>query len=427
MDPLAMLMFSRDNKASEITAAIAAGAPPDSSNQMGQTGLHIAALWGSHDAAEALLKGGANVNVENMQGQTPLHFGAAARKNPKEMCTLLLAHGAATDVMDAVGRYAFELADDDEIRTMLGGPDGRLFEYAAAGNVEELQELLAGGAIKSLKLMDSQGRTAVNIAASEGKIGMVKALLAHDPTCLDLPDSGGDLPLHCATEAGHADMVSYLLTLNPNIDYQNLNPSEYAGGNWLLGSNPIEPLDKTALHIAVDQGDAEIAGLLLDAGADVNKVDFDKRQPLHLALEMQDDTLIELLIKNGADVNKVCPDFGSPLHLAAKRGPLKTLKLLLESGADATVLNEEGWAPLHLAARAGNADKVSALASAAPLLVSAPNAHGNCALHLASLNGHAPAVAALIAAGADAGVKNKEGMTAGEVTKNADVRAALQK
>lgn len=282
-----MLMFARDNKASEITAAIAAGALPDSCNQMGQTGLHIAALWGSYGAAEALLKGGANVNVENAQGQTPLHFGAAARKAPKDMCTLLLAHAAATDVMDAVGRYAFELADDDDIRTLLGGPDGRLFEYAASGSVAELQELLAGGGIKSLKLMDSQGRTAVNIAVAEGKIDMVKALLAHDPTCLDLPDSGGDTALHCAAESGHADTVAYLLTLNPNIDYQNLNPSEYAGGNWLLGNDTIEPLDKTALHIAVDAGDAEIAGLLLDAGADVNKVDFDKRLPLHLALEMQ--------------------------------------------------------------------------------------------------------------------------------------------
>jgi ankyrin repeat protein len=141
----------------------------------------------------------------------------------------------------------------------------------------------------------------------------------------------------------------------------------------------------------------------------------------------QDGEMVELLIKNGADVNKGCQDFGSPLHLLAKRGPVKTLKLLLDNGADATVLNEDGWSPLQLAARAGNADKVSALASAAPSLVSAPNATGNCALHLASLNGHAPAVAALMAAGADAGVKNKEGKTAAEVAKNDDVRAALQK
>ena len=33
--------------------------------QMGQTALHIAALWGSYAVAEKLLDMGADVNVEN--------------------------------------------------------------------------------------------------------------------------------------------------------------------------------------------------------------------------------------------------------------------------------------------------------------------------------------------------------------------------
>ena len=38
--------------------------------QMGQTALHIAALWGSYAAAEKLLDLGSNVNVENARCAT---------------------------------------------------------------------------------------------------------------------------------------------------------------------------------------------------------------------------------------------------------------------------------------------------------------------------------------------------------------------
>jgi hypothetical protein len=59
------------------------------------------------------------------RGQTPLHFAANARSRTKEICQLLLSHGAAKDIMDASGRVPYEMADQDDVRKMLGGPDGR--------------------------------------------------------------------------------------------------------------------------------------------------------------------------------------------------------------------------------------------------------------------------------------------------------------
>ena len=61
----------------------------------------------------------------DLRGQTPLHFGATARKQTLGICQLLLARGAAPDIADASGRVPYELADSDQIRTLLGGPDGR--------------------------------------------------------------------------------------------------------------------------------------------------------------------------------------------------------------------------------------------------------------------------------------------------------------
>ncbi|GAX73851.1 hypothetical protein CEUSTIGMA_g1301.t1 [Chlamydomonas eustigma] len=425
MDPLSLLMFARDNKYQELEAAITLGFSPDTGNQMGQTAMHIAALWGSYEVAEKLIQLGANVNVENTRGQTPLHFAASARKRAKEICTLLLKHGAATDVMDSTGRVAYEMADDDEIRTLLGGPDGRLFSFASEGKVAELQLLLSDGSIKSVKVLDSKGRTPLNIAVTKEHLEVVQALLSFDPTCLDVPDSGGDTALHCATDVSNSKILTYLLSLKPDLNIQNLNPSEYAAGNWILHGEAIMPVDKTALHLAVENGDVAVVTMLLEAGADPNILDFDKRSALHLALEQLDVPLVELLLAHKADPNQTSQDFVSPLHFAAQRGPARLLQALLDRGGDPRVVNEDGWAPLHLAARSGNAEKARLLLAAqAP--VSAPNTQqGNTPLHLAAINGHLQATQVLLEYSADKAAVNKEGKRPTDVAKTPEVTAML--
>lgn len=54
-------------------------------NQIGQTALHVAALWGNCDALRALLDLGADANVQNMTGSTPLHFAAGAKNHAREV------------------------------------------------------------------------------------------------------------------------------------------------------------------------------------------------------------------------------------------------------------------------------------------------------------------------------------------------------
>ncbi|GFH23859.1 ANK_REP_REGION domain-containing protein, partial [Haematococcus lacustris] len=90
---------------------------------MGQTALHIAALWGNLEAAAALLRLGTPANIRNTRGSTPLHFAASAKRNCKEMCELLLQHGAHTDPVDMAGRVPYEMAASDDLRALLGGPD----------------------------------------------------------------------------------------------------------------------------------------------------------------------------------------------------------------------------------------------------------------------------------------------------------------
>lgn len=100
---------------------------------MGQTPMHIAALWGNVEAIQVLLAAGANVNVENVRGTTPLHFAAAARKNAKATVEVLLKAGAKTDITDMSGRQAYECALEGDVRALLGGPDPRLFAFCSDG------------------------------------------------------------------------------------------------------------------------------------------------------------------------------------------------------------------------------------------------------------------------------------------------------
>lgn len=94
----------------------------------------------------------------------------------------------------------------------------------------------------------------------------LQVLLDFDPGCLDVADSAGDTALHCAVDVGDPALLQFLLDCKPNVNVQNLHQSEYASGNWLLHGEALEPLDKTPLHLAIDDGENECVELLLKAG-----------------------------------------------------------------------------------------------------------------------------------------------------------------
>jgi len=60
---------------------------------------------------EALVEGGADVNVVGDMGSTPLH--EAAGQGHVEAVRFLLGHGARTDVKNEFGRTALEVAEID--------------------------------------------------------------------------------------------------------------------------------------------------------------------------------------------------------------------------------------------------------------------------------------------------------------------------
>ena len=87
----------------------------------------------------------------------------------------------------------------------------------------------------------------------------------------------------------------------------------------------------TALHWAAYRDDAEIARLLIDAGAKLNaKTRLGDLTPLLLAAKNGNAALIEILLEAGTDANDADSNSTTPLMYSAASGNTDAVKLLLD-------------------------------------------------------------------------------------------------
>ena len=166
----------------------------------------------------------------------------------------------------------------------------------------------------------------------------------------------------------------------------------------LLGSgvNVNEQADdqSTALHLAAQEGHAEVARLI-EAGADINAKDDIDQTPGDRARFWKQDKILELLES-------------SSILEAAREGDLETVLAQLESGVDVNHANASGDTPLTYAAFMGHAEVVDLLIEK-EADINAGGLAGWTALHLAAQRGHEKIVEQLIANGAEINALTNEG------------------
>ena len=107
--------------------------------------------------------------------------------------------------------------------------------------------------------------------------------------------------------------------------------------------------DSSRLHFFSRYRSAEVALLLIQHGANLNKADTSGVTPLHLACNRAETGVVNSIL--GSDDSGVdsC-DFRamSPLHHAALSGDLGIIKVLIAHGANIFATNNRGETPLHL-------------------------------------------------------------------------------
>ena len=237
---------------------------------------------------------------------------------------------------------------------------------------------------------------------------------------VNIADQGGVTPLLAAAANGHIDAVQALLS---------------------CGANPILRISRaTRRSPAALSFGPQLAGFLLEAGANASASDSQGRPAIVLAAANGYEEIVSLLLKHGADPNATAPD-GTPALAAAVAGPhLETAKRLIEAGATPDQAGPNGVTPLITAVVRGHAELATALLAAgadrdghtqqgitalmaaaagkpdmAALLLDAGagvdvvDNGGNTALFVAAAQGNADLARLLLERGADPRVRNTQG------------------
>ena len=154
---------------------------------------------------------------------------------------------------------------------------------------------------------------------------------------------------------------------------------------------------------AASRGDVEAVLALLKQGADVNLPQGDGMTALHWAAANGNAELARILIYAGAGVGARTRNGSyAPLHLASQEEHVEVVKALLAAGADPNALTSTGAVtPLHFAAESGNVEVIMALVEHGAEVKRAERVWGHTPLMFAAAKNRAGAVAALLQRGAD--------------------------
>ena len=414
-----------------------------------RTLLHSAATIDNRDALELLLRHFSYIDCVDDRGITPAFL--AAERGFVDNLALLVKKGAKinhkTETMVAFYKAnllrALRNVDNDindlcNLRLLIdpiGQSKSEHFDssmlHAAAqrGRISVVRFLIEQGV--PLSLLNGAQLTAIQIAAEEGHLEVVKTLYKAgafaDQTALHhaaannrlevvnyLLDIGvKDECLRCDgsfywMKAGTHRLQSALVFLTPPMfnhcrnkdlfNWENSWPDE----NITLFDDEHLIFCHSALHAAVASGHEKVVTrLLYEKHNALDCHDYSGRTPLHEAVEKNNTIIVKLLLeKRSQMIHRKC------IHLQELNKNLTLFDLLLYC----TGVCHSGYTPLHLAARYGH-HQLAALLIRKGARVDDRDCSGATPLHIAARYGHHQLVALLIRKGAGVDEEDYSGET----------------
>ena len=257
----------------------------------GFTALLLAAREGCVGCAEALVKGGADINLGDPDNISPLLMATLNARF--DVAAYLVKAGANVNKWDTWGRAPLYSAVDYNTTPRGGRPDRPSGDKTTALDVTEM--LLQAGANPNMQLklfppyrslgqdrggdsMLTVGTTPLLRAAKAGDLGSIKALLAHG-ALVDLPNTLGITPFMAAAGIGST-------TIDIRARFRNEQQCIEAARLLLAAGadvNAHRDNGQTALHGAALWGWSEFVQFLADSGANLQATDKDGMRALDIA------------------------------------------------------------------------------------------------------------------------------------------------
>ena len=378
-------------------------------DERNNTPLHIAALRGSTSIVKMLIGAGAFVSAENVDRRVPLDLAATA--GHREIVQYLLEHGGHVS-HKALDRWS------------------ALHRAARGGHVDTACTLLEHGA--NLLDRDIKGNLPIHHAARKGHRELVEQLIEWAPHLKEEQllhtDKSGSRPREIAFFCAHYDVHKYLRTLEWQVlgipsPHNNITLAIEHGHSHVIESLlqkrqlNIEAVDEDGqppLHVAVQEGQIEIAKMLLAAGASIEQSGFHGWRCIHIAASLGDVDTVEWCLQHGADARARTSSGQQALHKSGKSDPtclyweaacglsknlygcnfvriylnstltvllastksLATVRLLIEAGADVESRNDRGMTALQIAAHHNEIDTVRALVTEYGADIASSDRHG---------------------------------------------------
>ena len=311
----------------------------------GSTALMLAATKGQVEVVDRLLTEGAKPFLTDRQdGGTAIlraveegHLGVLETmiRHRVDIHSLdergyTLLHSAASNERDSIVRFLIKKGLDKNARNKKNSTPLHEACRNSCDEYDVTYTLLAAGA--DVTLEDNAGRTPRTVAWQNSNIAVIKILEGKSPDDITEEDLLGEypnveaLPVWSLAQMGYGELVSQAVTSRHN-DIFALDPDT----------------GDSALHCAVDAGQAEIVHMLLNAGVPLTATNDYGRTPLHIAALAGGPYIMKVLLdahttgqydKADCDIIEMKDRWGtSALLMSAEYRHLDCALLLIEAGA----------------------------------------------------------------------------------------------
>lgn len=350
----ALMCAAENGNVKALEFLLAANVEVDAVDCSGNTALmHAMALPAKNEIIEILIAKGAAINLMNDKGESALSL--AARSQSREMIELLIQHKAELNPTHTDKGTALHIAVEQE-------------------NVAMIELLLNSGA--DVNALNAAGETPLMCAVSSKTILPFQALLAAKDIDLSVKNKLGHTVLFLATVNKKIDVICALF-LHDKKRERKLTPEDiFHSIRWVsthkqitypLSQDIIETFydslsDKAkCLRDAIENNNLDLVMQMVEKkGAHVNFPSYTDT-PLIMAAGVKGASkIIEYLMAKGASTNAVTPERWTPLQVAIQKQCLENVECLVKMGADVNA-DHGGRSPLRLALEASNPDIVMVL------------------------------------------------------------------